>query len=399
MKYAIILPDGAADDPLPQLGNRTPLQAAHTPNMDWVCNRGRLGRLVTVPSGFTPATDVATLSLFGYDPHVFFSGRAPLEALAQRLEVGPDQLVFRCNFVNITDGVMVDFTAHHIAQDEAVALIGALNAELGSAGCSFHAGVSYRNLMLASRGSEMKLRCTPPHDIQDRPVAGYLPAGEGNERVRELMHRAKAILARHEVNRARFAAGKPPVTDIWLWGQGRPTTLEPFEKRWGLKGAVITAVDILRGIAVGMDMRLIDVPGATGFIDTNYAGKGAAAVRALDDVDVIVVHIEAPDEAAHLGDAVEKVRAIERVDEHVVGPLLEALRSRGDWRMLIAPDHPTTVATKGHSATPPPFCYAGARVEATSGGRPFHEAAAAELGPPLDPGHAMIEEFLGIPRR
>ena len=322
MKYAIILPDGAADEPLPQLGGRTPLGAARIPNMDWVARHGQLGRVVTVPAGFIPGTDVASLALFGYDPHAYYTGRAPIEAAARGLAVGPDELVFRCNFVTILDGRMRDFTAGHIAQAEADRLIADLNDlvrhdDPALAGCAFHAGVSYRNLMLAGPAGAFDVKCTPPHDIPNQPVSGHLPRGAGRERVLGIMERAAELLVDHEVNRARRAAGRAPVSDIWLWGQGRPRRLEPFADRFGVRGAVITAVDIIRGLAVLMGMKLIEVPGATGYIDTNYAGKGEAAVRALDDFDLVAVHVEAADEAGHMGNAEEKVKALERIDEFV----------------------------------------------------------------------------------
>ena len=391
MKYAIILPDGAADEPLPQLDGRTPLAAANIPNMDWVAQHGCLGRSVTIPAGYTPGTDVGTLSLFGYDPHVYYSGRAPIEAAARGLSAGPDELIFRCNFVTIRDGLMKDFTAGHIAQAEADRLIADLNRLFTNEPCIFHSGVSYRNLLILDGAGDMKLECAPPHDIPNQPVTEHLPRGSGQQRVREMMERAAQMLQEHEVNRIRRQQGKEPVSDIWLWGQGRPTKLEPFAERFGVSGVVITGVDIIRGLATMMGMKLIEVPGATGYLDTNYVGKGEAAVRALDEYDLVAVHVEAPDEAGHLGDAQEKIRALERVDELVVGPVLDALRRHGEWRILIAPDHPTPCTTTAHDATPPPFCMAGDGIEAVAQG-PFSEAA-AQTGPMIEPGHDLMEMF------
>jgi 2,3-bisphosphoglycerate-independent phosphoglycerate mutase len=392
-KYVIVLPDGASDEPLAEFGGRTPLQAADIPNMDWVARHGRLGRVVTVPPGYTPGTDVATLSLFGYDPDASYSGRAPIEAAARGLTVGPDQIVYRCNFVTITDGRMRDFTAHHISQPEANRLIADLNRLFADEPCVFYSGVSYRNLMIASGIGDTRLQCAPPHDIPNQPVAEHLPHGTGQEKVREIMARAAELLRDHEVNRARRDEGRPPVSDIWLWGQGRPTQLEPFAERFGPRGVVITGVDILRGLAVMMGMKLIEVPGATGYIDTNYAGKGAAAVGALDDYDLVAVHIEAPDEAGHLGDAREKIKALEHIDALIVAPLLEALRRHAKWKMLIAPDHPTPCTTTAHDATPPPFCFAGTDVEAVER-RPFSEKEAVAGGWLVDPGHRLMELFI-----
>jgi 2,3-bisphosphoglycerate-independent phosphoglycerate mutase len=398
MKYAIILPDGAADEPLPQLNGRTPLEAARIPNMTWVAQHGRLGRVLTVPTGFTPGTDVATLVLFGYDPHTYYSGRAPIEAAARGIRVAPDELVFRCNFVTILDGRMRDFTAGHIPQPEADRLIADLNAlvqagEPALRGCMFYNGVSYRNLMVAANAVDLQLTCAPPHDIPNHPVADHQPRGRGEQRARAVMDRARQMLRDHAVNRTRQTAGRDPVTDIWLWGQGQPRNLPLFAERFGVRGAVITGVDILRGLAVMMGMNLIEVPGATGYIDTNYAGKGEAAVRALAEHDLIAVHVEAADEAGHLGNAAEKVKALERIDELIVGPLLAALCRHDEWRMLVAPDHPTPVTTTAHDATPPPFCFAGTGVPAGGNGA-FSEREAVAAGLFIDPGHRLMEQFI-----
>jgi 2,3-bisphosphoglycerate-independent phosphoglycerate mutase len=393
MKYAIVLPDGASDEPLEQLGGKTPLQAARIPNMDAVAQQGRLGTVVTIPAGYTAGTDVGTLTLMGYDAQRSYSGRAPIEAAARRLTASDDQLIFRCNFVTIADGRMKDFTAGHIAQADADALIASLNElDYGAERCAFHPGVSYRNLLLLSNATDMALKCVGPHDIADQPVEAWWPKGKGQERVAGIMQRAAAMLAEHPVNVRRREAGESWATNIWLWGQGRPVQLQSLQERFGLRGAVITAVDIIRGIAVGMGMDLIEVPGATGYIDTNYEGKGQAAVEALRDYDVVVVHVEAPDEAAHQGLAHEKVRALERIDEAVLGPLLQALRGYGDYRVLIAPDHATPVSTKAHSPVPPPYAMMGTGIAERSG-RCFTEQDAAAQGPALEPGHQLIAQF------
>ena len=394
MKYVIILPDGASDEPLAELGGRTPLEAAATPNMDAIARAGRLGRVLTIPPGFTPGTDVGTLTLMGYDPRVYYSGRAPIEATARGLATTPDQLIFRCNFVHLVDGRMRDFTAGHIAQADAEELIAALNAA-GFPGetCAFHAGISYRNLMFLSRSAGLDIACAPPHDIADEEVERHQPRGGGRERLQAIMARAREVLAEHPVTRRRQAAGEAWATDIWLWGQGVQVPLQSLGERFGLSGALITAVDILRGIGVGMGLDLVEVPGATGYIDTDYAGKGRAAVRALADHDLVAVHVEAPDESAHQGMAGEKMKALERIDQLVVGPLLEALRGHGDYRILVAPDHATLVRTKGHDATPPPFCYAGTGIGPGSG-RPFTEAEAAGTGDFLEEGYALMDAFI-----
>jgi len=393
VKYAIVLPDGAADEPVAGLEGQTPLQAAKKPHMDWIASHGRQGCVVTVPRGFAPHSDVATLSLLGYDPRIDYSGRAPLEAAARGIAAQADELIFRCNFVTIVDEVMTDFTAGHISQAEADRLISDLNQSLAGRGCRFFSGVSYRNLMVAADASEMDLQSTPPHDIPDRPVAQYWPRGSGSEHIQAVMDEARRLLAEHEVNLVRRDLGENPATDIWLWGQGRAKTLEPFASRFGVRAAVIAAVDLIRGIAKTVGMDVLEVAGATGYLDTNYAAKGAAATAALTSYDLVVVHIEAPDEAGHLGDVKAKVEAIERIDECIVGPLLETLRRSGEWRILIAPDHPTPVARRVHTDTPPPFCMAGHRVHGVAG-EPFSEAAAAASDLQIDPGHNLMEYFL-----
>lgn len=393
MKYVFILPDGAADEPVPALGGQTPLEAARIPNMDWISSHGRLGRAVTVPNGYTPATDVATLSLFGYDPRKYYTGRAPLEAAAQGLSVGSNGVIFRCNFVTVLEGRMTDFTAGHIPQQEADRLVADLKVLFADEGLEFHTGVSYRNLMIADDFQCPELRCAPPHDIPDQPVANHRPQGDGAELVEAIMDRAAEMICDHEVNRVRSNEGRDPVTGIWLWGQGPPTQLPSFQERFGCRGAVITGVDIIRGIATCMGLDVIEVPGATGYIDTDYEAKGAAAVRALAEYDLVVAHIEAPDEAGHLGDEKEKILALERVDEHVVGPTLEAIRQHDQWRIMVAPDHPTPITTRAHSAVPPPWCYAGTGVE-PSAHRSFSEKEAMAMDILVDPGHRLIEDFM-----
>lgn len=393
MKYVMVLPDGAADEPVDQLDGRTPLAAAATPHIDWIAANGRQGRVTTVPDGLSPGSDVATLSLFGYDPRSEHPGRAPLEAAARGLKIAPDQLVFRCNFVTITDGAMTDFTAGHISQAEADRLIADLNDHLQGEGCRFFSGVSYRNLMTLPLTPRGDLRCTPPHDIPDKPVAAFRPAGPGADKLNRIMERAAELLDDHEVNQVRRDLGENPATDIWLWGQGRPASFEPFATRFGVGGAVIAGVDLIRGIARAIGLELIDVAGATGYLDTDYAAKGRAAVDAVDAFDLTAVHIEAPDEAGHLGDVAAKVAAIERIDEHIVGPLLDKLRGLEKWKILIAPDHPTPVGSRVHTADPPPFCLAGHRVQPVLR-RPFSESAAATSDLQVNPGHELMEYFL-----
>ncbi len=393
MKYAMILPNGAADEPIVALDGRTPLEAADTPHMDSAARGGRVGRVVTVPPGYAPDSDVATMALFGYDPTVFHDGRAPLEATARGIPVGDDELVFRCNFVTVVDGLMEDFTAGHITQAETQRLVADLNGLVGSHACRFHSGVSYRGLMVASCPAGAKPICTPPHGIPSKPVASHLPKGPQAEWVVDIMDRARAMLAVHDVNLVRRDMGENPATDIWLWGQGRPRSFESFAKRFDLSAACIAGVDLVRGLVVSAGMTAVDVPGATGYLDTDYEAKGAAAACALDEFDLVICHIEAPDEAGHLGDAEAKVSAIERIDRHIVGPVLDKLRSFDEWRILIAPDHPTPVERRVHTAEAPPFCMAGTGVQSIQE-RSFTESAAKESDLLVDPGHELMEYFL-----
>jgi len=393
MKYALILPDGAADDPVAELGGKTPLAVARKPHMDWVAMNGRQGTARTVPEGYLPGSDVATLSVIGYDSRKYYTGRAPIEAAARRLNVGPNDIVYRCNLVTIADGKMEDFTAGHIRQQEAERLIADLNTNLGNDKLSFHVGVGYRHLMIQRDAIGTKVEATPPHDIPGESVQKYLPAGKGSEEIRELMERSQALLAEHEVNRVRRELGENPATSIWLWGQGPMPKLDRFRDRFGVRGAAIGAVDLFRGVAVCVGWSLIDVPGATGFIDTNYHGKGQAAVSALDEYDLVAVHVEAPDEAGHMGECAEKIKAIEQIDEHIVGPVLEKLRTFDEWRILVAPDHPTPVSHKTHTAEPPPFCMAGTNVRGIQQ-EPYTEENARQSDLHVDPGHELMEYFL-----
>lgn len=393
MKYALILPDGAADEPVAEFGGKTPLMAARKPHMDWIALNGRQGTVRTVPEGFLPASDVATLSVVGYDPRKYYTGRAPIEAAARRLHVGPNDIVYRCNLVTIVDGRMEDFTAGHIRQQEAERLIADLNAKLGDDRVSFHAGVGYRHLMVLRDAAGTRVEATPPHDIPGEAVSRHLPSGKGSDEIRVLMERSQELFEQHDVNLVRRELGENPATSIWLWGQGPMPKLDRFKDRFGLRGVGIGAVDLFRGVAVCMGWSLIDVPGATGFIDTNYRGKGQAAVAALDEYDIVAVHVEAPDEAGHMGDWAEKVAAIERVDEHIVGPVLAKLKTFDEWRVLVAPDHPTPIGKKTHTADPPPFCMAGTHVRSVQH-LPFDEASARESDLRVDPGHELMEYFL-----
>lgn len=351
MKVILIQPDGMSDEPLAQLGDKTPLQAAYTPSMDWLASAGMLGTVHSIPAGFPPGSDIGNLVLMGHDPNKVFTGRAPLEAAAQGIPTTAEDVIYRVNFVHIADGVMVDFTAGHISNDEAATLIQSLNQELGVPGLQLYPGVSYRNLGVWHQGA-MPTRAEPPHNLTDKPVAGF---DARPEPIRTVMQKAQAILADHPVNKQRAAAGKKTASHIWMWGEGRTPTLRGIQDLYGWqRGTMITAVDLLRGIARLSGVDVVDVEGATGFIDTNYEGKAQAALEALEQSDLIFVHIEAPDESAHMGRADYKLKSIEDTDAKIVAPLLRAAQSRGDVAIVLLPDHPTLIRTKTHSADPVP---------------------------------------------
>lgn len=399
MKYAIVIPDGCADEPQASLGGRTPLQAAHLPNMDAVARAGIVGRSSNVPPEFTPGSDVATLSLLGYNPYEVFTGRAPLEAAAQGIELGPDDWAIRCNLVTVVDQQMRDFTAGHVSNDDARELLASLQTELGDERLQFTPGVSYRNLLIyrgAGRTAPFsaETRATPPHDLTDRSVVDDYPRGLGSDWLSHLMTESERIFAGHPVNARRQARGEPPATNVWLWGLGRTPTLRSFQELHGVRGAMITAVDLLRGIAALIGWRRIEVPGATGYLDTDYRAKGAAAIAALPETDLICVHVEATDEASHEGRVDAKIEALERIDADIVGPLHEALRAQGDYRILISPDHPTPVRTKTHSHGFVPWTIAGHGIVAESASA-YDEPTAAASRHNLPEGWKLMHEFLG----
>jgi len=394
VKFVLVIPDGAADRPTDLLNGRTPLEVARLPHMNRVASEGRLGTVQTVPSGMDPGSDVAILSLLGYDPAHGYTGRAPLEAVARGLDLGPDDWVFRCNLVTVAEEEMVDYSAGHITSPEAELLVRALQERLGSDSLRFHAGVGYRHLMVV-RGEGFRVRTTAPHDILGRPVRRHLPRGRGAPRLKELMLASREVLADHPVNQVRRDLGENPATQVWFWGQGQKPSLASFASRWGLKGAAITAVDLVRGIARLIGWDVIEVEGATAYYDTNYAGKGCAAVDALRTHDIVVVHVEAPDEAGHNGDAREKVRALEAVDREIVGPVLAALESGPEpWRLLVSPDHETPLDLRTHERQPVPFALMGDGLAGARPGRAFTEADARRGGLHVPVGHELMEYFL-----
>ena len=393
-KHVIIVPDGAADEPIDQLGGKTVIQAAHTPNMDKISRHGRQGIVRTIPRGLEPGSDVAQMSLLGYDPRRYYSGRAPIEAAARDIELEPEDWVFRCNLVTIADNKMADHSAGHISTEEARSLVEDLNRQFGNERIRFYAGISYRHLLVL-KGFDLDVHTYPPHDYIGTVKDKILPRGRNAELLIDLMARSHQLFLNHEINKVRSDLGENPVSSIWLWGQGKKARMESFEKRFQIKGAAITAVDLVRGLARLIGFDLIDVPGATGFLDTNYQGKGAAAVEALKNYDLVFVHIEAPDEASHSGSAALKIKAVEQIDRHIVGPVLEALQSYQSRRILVAPDHPTPVRTGAHSPEPVPFAMAGTNIKGILN-TTFSEANAASSGFRIDNGFELMEYFLKI---
>ncbi len=391
-KYVIIIPDGAADEPLDQFEGKTPLEAAQTPNMDRISIEGRQGLVKTVPDGLEPGSDVAQMSLLGYDPLHYYSGRAPIEAAAKNIRLGLDDWVFRCNLVTIADGMMADHSAGHISTEEGSSLIRELARNIKDERIALHTGVSYRHLMVF-KGVDFDVRTYPPHDHIGKPVEKLLPRGKGSDLLIQLMNQSQQLFAGHDINKVRQDLGENQVSSIWLWGQGKQARLDSFRKRHGLKGAAITAVDLVRGLAKLVGFDLIDVPGATGFLDTNYQGKGQAAIEALEKYDLVFIHVEAPDEAGHERNAEAKKQAIERVDQHVVGPVLDALRRYESWRILLLPDHPTPVKAGAHSAAAVPFAMAGTGVTGILRAG-FGETNATKAGLRIEKGCELMEYFL-----
>jgi 2,3-bisphosphoglycerate-independent phosphoglycerate mutase len=397
MKFALVIPDGVADEPQPILGGKTPLQAARIPNMDEVARMGIVGRADHVPASMPSGSDVGTMSLFGYDPLVYHTGRAPLEAAAQGIELGELDWAIRCNLVTVEDGRMASFTAEQIPNDLARTLVEALQRDqCGNEHWKFYAGVSYRNLLVyRARNTPAPFSSatatTPPHDITDQPIEPHLPKGPGSELLRELMERSKPLFAASPENQARAATGSHTATQCWLWGQGQRPAFKSFMERFGKRGAVITAVDLLRGLGRLLGWNVIEVAGATGYLDTDYAAKGRAAIEALrqDQTDFIVVHVEATDEASHEGNAAAKVQALEEIDRHIVGPLHEYLKSQGEYRLLVCPDHPTFLRTKTHSHGYVPFALCGTGITAGAAVT-YDEVTAAESTLCLDRGCELV---------
>jgi 2,3-bisphosphoglycerate-independent phosphoglycerate mutase len=368
MKYIVMIGDGMADRPLEELGGKTPLQTASTPNMDRLVRHGIIGKIRTVPPGYSPGSDVANLNILGYDPREFYSGRAPLEAASIGIALKEDDVAYRCNLVTLkynktkTRAVMDDYSSGHITTEEAKELITEINNSIGSDKISFYPGVSYRHIMVWSSGIT-DIECTPPHDITGKDIADYLPVGDGEDVLRELMMQASGILESHPINRERIKKGNKPANSIWFWGQGKKLNIPTFKEKYALEGALVSAVDLMRGLGINAGFEILQVPGITGYLDTNYVGKAEAAMKALEKVDIVYIHVEAPDEAGHSGNVADKIRAIEDFDSLVVGTVLKRIDSFDQYRILILPDHATPLAVRTHTEEPVPFVIYDSRIK------------------------------------
>jgi 2,3-bisphosphoglycerate-independent phosphoglycerate mutase len=400
MKYIIIIGDGMADYKLPELNNKTPLEVAHTPNMDFMAQNGTVGTAIMVPEDLPPGSDVGILSVLGYDPALYPMGRGALEAAGLGITLKEADVAYRCNLVTLEGDILKDYCAGHITSEEAEELIIALNKELGTDSIAFYPGVGYRHLMVHTGGSET-LQCARPHDIIGEEFAQYLPVGEGQEIIRELMEKSCDMLSAHPVNQKRILQEKLPANSIWLWGQGKSPSMPKYEEKYGVKGAVISAVDLLRGIGYYAGLDIIKVPGATGYLDTNYTGKALYALRALKDHDFVLIHVEAPDETSHAGDIKGKIEAIEALDSKVIGTILSEIEippcppfsKGGEYRILTLPDHLTPIPLRKHTHGQVPFVAYGTGIH-PNGFTAYSETVAAESSLHFEKGFRLMEWFI-----
>jgi 2,3-bisphosphoglycerate-independent phosphoglycerate mutase len=402
MKYVIIVGDGMADYPIQSLGGRTPLMVAKTPHMDWMAKQGEIGLVKTIPDGFNPGSEIANLSIFGYDPFRYYTGRGPLEAASLNVKLAGDDIAFRCNLVTLkfqgSKMMMEDFSAGHITNEEAKKVILDLNKELATNEIQFYLGVSYRHLMVLKNGAAKfsnleKLELTPPHDIIGKEITGFLP--QMKEPVLSLMNESQRLLKNHPVNLSREKKGLPPANSIWLWGQGRSPQMITLKERFGIDGYVISAVHLIKGIGILAGLQVLEVPGITGYFDTNYDGKVQYAMRGLKEKDFVYVHVEAPDEASHMGDLRLKIEAIEAFDEKIVGPILKGLKDFERYKVLVLPDHPTPLSVRTHTADAVPYViYSNEDGANSSHGETFDEVSAGQSGISIGKGFELIERFL-----
>ena len=401
MKYVIMVGDGMADYPVESLGRKTPLMVARTPHMDWLAKQGEIGLVRTVPDGFNPGSEIANLSIFGYNPIRYYTGRGPLEAASLGVKLGADDIAFRCNLVTLkfqrNKIVMEDFSAGHITDEEARQVIIDLNKEMATNEIRFYAGVSYRHLMVLKNGAAKfskleKLEVTPPHDLIGKEISPFLP--QMDEPVLTLMKESQRLLKNHPVNHAREAKGLPPANSIWLWGQGRAPKMITLKERFGMDGYVISAVHLIKGIGILAGLEVLEVPGITGYFDTNYDGKAQYALKGLREKDFVYVHVEAPDEAGHMGDLRLKIGAIEAFDEKIVGAILKGMKEFKRYKVLVLPDHPTPLSVRTHTADPVPYViYSNEDGAASAHGETFDEVSAGQSGISIDKGFELIGRF------
>lgn len=392
MKYIILVGDGMSDYPIAELDNKTPLEFAKTPNLDFIAKEGKIGLAKTIPGGMPPGSDVANLAIFGYDPKIYYSGRGPLEAANLGINLSMDDVAFRCNLITVSENLLLDYSAGHILTKEAEVLIKFLSQNLGSDDVRFFPGTSYRHLLIL-KNKGLKARCIPPHDITGREFRKYLPRGEDAQFLISLMDEAAKILSTHEINQVRLDLKENPANMIWLWGQGKKPSLVSLEEKYGISGAVISAVDLIKGIGRLAGLEIINVEGATGYYDTNYKGKADAALKSLADKDLAYVHLEAPDEASHNGNLQEKILAIERFDQFIVGSLLEEFKDKKDARILVMPDHATPLSLRTHTADSVCFAIYGKGIS-SCGAEGFNESQAKKSGIFLENASVLMDRLI-----
>lgn len=403
MKYAVILGDGMADWKIPALGDKTCLEAAKTPTLDALAPDAEVGMCKTVPDGMKPGSDVANMSVLGFNPKDYYTGRSPLEAVSMGIELSDTDVTLRCNLVtlsdeeNYEDKTMADYSAGEISTQEAAELINYLKKYFDDERMTLYPGISYRHCLVVRNGVTGH-SLTPPHDISDKKIAAYLPEGELGAKYLEMMKKSYELLKNHPVNLARIAAGKRPANSIWLWGEGTKPGLSPFEKLHDLKGGIISAVDLVKGIGILAGMKVIEVEGATGNYDTNFRGKAEAAAKALTDgLDFVYIHMEAPDECGHHGDAEHKIYSIEQIDGVVIPTIISALEKEGEhYAILVCPDHPTPCACKTHISDPVPYLIYTDTKNLSNGARRYTEDEAASTGTYVAEGHKLIEKLFSI---
>ncbi len=397
MKYIILVPDGVADEPVPALEGKTPLEAAQTPHMDFMAQHGFTGLVQTIPPGMHPGSDVGNLSLMGYNPVGNLSGRAPLEAANLGIDIKDNEIAFRCNLVTVQDEKMLDYSAGHISIDEADAIMKDIAHGLNSAHVRYYTGKSYRHIMVITSDTIpvlKKIMCTPPHDILNQAISAFLPHGNMADILLDQMERSKKILSQHPVTQARIKAGKLPATMTWFWGQGERPRLQSYQAKFGVTGSVISAVDLVNGIGRIVGLNVITVPGVTGYLDTNFKGKAQYALESLKNHDFVFVHIEATDETGHNGDVNGKIKAVEYFDTDVVGPVLMWAKTHPDMRILVSPDHPTPLSKRTHTSAAVPFVMYGKDIEPNGLGG-YNETLASKAGLKFSSGEAMIQYFIG----